>query len=342
MERKTWRSVGIRWSIMLIAACSGQGVETVSPSQVIDIRGIVRAATLRKDFLAARVAQSSGRWVASVIFNDRKSSILVAGGGREAPIVSEPLEGVADEVAIDPSGQVSVRLRGGGSIGEIQMRDAALRLTHRQRMKTGTTLEVVPSGQGALWLEGGLGGEVFTVAPGTMVHAGRLGGSPAPAGALAPPPDYRELLALSSGRGAPRWIAVEHLSEQVSVFENNGARLATNRIDLDDAYVSAGLQIPARDRIGGRSLITWVVASRAGALYVCISSVPYGRPTPLAVIDPFSGSLGKVLSVVLPSSAERVDQYNPQGYMYPGTAAMDDQLVILDRELGLLAVYDNF
>jgi hypothetical protein len=106
-------------------------------------------------------------------------------------------------------------------------------------------------------------------------------------------PEFGAVLALDNGTDAPRWTEVKPITEEVATFENNGAPLTRNRLELDPAYVAAGFLIPRRNPTQGVVLFS-AAASRNGDLYLYLSSVPIARPTPGAVIDPRRGACGEL------------------------------------------------
>ncbi|HLH44756.1 MAG TPA: hypothetical protein VKV74_17340 [Bryobacteraceae bacterium] len=336
--------------ILLLAAvcgtfCTAQQVTTVEPSKVIDVRALVRARTLRQDFEFAGLAQSNGRWAVVVDFKTTKTSIIVTGSERESPAFSDYIDGLADRVAMDPSGRIYLRMFPTPGFTEFEIRDSGLREGRRQKLKTAARPEPVSSSAGVFWIEGNIGKELFRVSPGSRIHAGSLERNLAQraeselAPNVPPLPESRTVLALENGTDAPRWIEVKHVAEEVATFENNGRPLTRNKLELDPAYTAAGFPVPQRNPQDGTMLFRWAAASRSGDLYLCLTSVPVGRPRPIAITDPLTGRLRKILSLVMPTSPERVDQYNPQGFMYPTLDALDDRLVVMDAGIGILGVY---
>jgi hypothetical protein len=326
-------------SIWAATLAAQQQTQIIVPSEVIDLRTLVRAKTQRQDFTVQGLAQSNGRWAALIEFNDGKAGLVITARGGEVPKLSEPMNGFADRVAMDPDGGIFVGLRGSRSRkAEITILDPELRVIGRQGQEAVSRMGPVPSETGVFWHDAA-GNTLYRVTPESLVEVSTLVD---PKVEFPDPGEFRSLLTLSDGASDPRWIVVRPVIEEASVFENNGVRMTTSKLDLDSAYKASGLAIPSRDPTEGVTLVASTVVSQKGDLYVFLSSVSYGKPWPVAVLDPYTGRLRKTLSVVLPTSPERVEKYNPQGYMRLGRMALDDQLVIVDEELGLLAVYSNY
>jgi hypothetical protein len=97
--------------------------------------------------------------------------------------------------------------------------------------------------------------------------------------------------------------------------------LASNSADLDKAYILSGHQVPKLDRSTGNSRVAWATLDQAGELLVNLSALPVRDPAAVAVIEPLSGALLRVISAEMPVSITRVDKYNPQGRLTPGQGA---------------------
>jgi hypothetical protein len=328
---------------LICSPCTGQPIITAVPNQVVDLRTLLRAHTLRQDFSFGGIAQSNGRWAVYANFPNTKTSMIVTGRDDGPPQFSDFIEGLGDRIAMDPSGEIYLRMQYTQHIpggGDIEIWNSALELIGRQRYKN-ASLEPISSQVGVFWADGLPVKSIFRLGVGFVQSAGAL------ADALEQPfdpstPDYGTVVALADGTVSSRWIRVKEVAEEVAVFENNGLLLTKNNMNLDAAYTAFGYSIPQHYPAVEAVRVAWIAVSAKGELYVRLGSVPFGKPTPIAVIDPLSGKLLRVVALVLPRSAERVGQYNPQGFIDDTQRAMGDRLAVLDAEVGLLAVYLNY
>lgn len=320
-----------------ITLSAGPPVVPVIPSQVVNPRALLRAHTHRQDFYFYWLAESNGRWAALATFESTKNSMVVVAGSDEAPRFSDYIDGSADRIAMDPSGQIYLHIR---NTREIEIRDAALGLISRHKYRL--PFEPVPSGVGVFSTDGFSVHRLFRLGPDFIRQAGAIGGAPEVPFDVSTP-DYGTIVALPNGTAFPDWIRIKTIVEEVAVFDNKGALLAHNTMELDDAYTAFGYQIPQRYPAVESVRVGWVLTSRKGELYVRLSSVPIDRPIPIAVLDPMSGHVLRVLSLVLPTSPDRVGKYNPQGFMDDSRIAMNDQkFAVLDGKVGLLPIYTSF
>lgn len=332
--------VALIWPALISSTCTAQPVITVAPSQILDLRGLLRAHTLRQDFAFGGIAENSGRWAAYADFPSTTTSMVIMGKDNAPPEFSDFIKGVVDRIAMGPSGQIYLRMKYTSGGGDIEILNGDLKLMGHQRYKK-TSLEPISSPAGVFWADGLPVKSISRVGLGFIRSASAFeDGNQQPFDSYTP--DYGTIAALPNGTSAPRWIRVKEVAEEVDVFENNGSLVAKNTIDLDSAYTAIGYPIAQHYPAVEAERIGWMAVSPEGELYVRLGSVPIFKPTPLAVIDPLSGQLLRVVSVVLPRSAERIDQYNPLGYMDDSRAAMGDRLAILDVHVGILAVYFKY
>jgi hypothetical protein len=66
---------------------------------------------------------------------------------------------------------------------------------------------------------------------------------------------------------------------------------------------------------------------------------PIALPEYIAVIEPLTGRLVKVLAAELPTTPARVSPDNPKGFMIPIRGLVGEQLVLVDLGARLLIEY---
>lgn len=141
------------------------------------------------------------------------------------------------------------------------------------------------------------------------------------------------------GLPAGRHVAFSDRTEQITLYEADGSLVGTAQADLDSAYRALGLTPRRVDPLGNESRVMWASSSIEGELYVCLSQTPVIGPAEIAVINPASGSLIRVLRAELPKAEMRKRPSNPEGVMSPSMVAMGDGLAILDNGAKVLSLY---
>jgi hypothetical protein len=144
---------------------------------------------------------------------------------------------------------------------------------------------------------------------------------------------------LQSNAGARQWMVLEDYSEAITILNQDGAPMAAAEAPLDEAYRAAGLvPFPAHSNWDGLTRIGWAAVS-GGYLYVGLGIRPIALPEYIAVIEPLTGRLVKVLAAELPTTPARVTPDNPKGFMIPTRVAVGEQLVLVDLSARLLIEY---
>lgn len=335
--------------LAFLKLCFAQSVVSIQPSRVVDIRTLIRARTGRSDFLVLSIAQNHRRWAAVVNFNDAQESRVVTGTDVGDPNVSDAIDGVVERVALDSAGSVYLRMRARSrGFTEIEVRNNELQLSTRYKFNSAAHLEPVLASSGVYWIEGNIGTRIFGTP--LRIRSGKLQSvdkSASPSTTVGSDtssvvPEFSEVFGIQTGSEAPRWLRLSEIAERVEIFENNRKVQSNSFLDVDRCYTAAKLPIAKRNPSAGADRMTWAGLSHEGDLFVCLSSVPIGAPRPIGIFNPTTGELLKLLTVNLPQSLERRDEYNPQGHMHPVKGAVGDRLAILDTQVGLLAIYSNY
>lgn len=186
-----------------------------------------------------------------------------------------------------------------------------------------------------VWRQGAIGNLLFRLSTGDLVAHLNQPGEQTPW----VPVELQNEIRLVFGLPAGRSLQVGTLSEKVVVHENDGKVASRNTLAMDDAYRVANDVPPVHDPLSGVQRMLWASLSNAGEVFVCLSGVPLSKPANIAQFDPMTGHLVKVIEAQLPRLPERVDKYNPDGFIGPFLGAVDDRIVIADGPLGLVAVY---
>lgn len=270
------------------------------------------------------VAESNGRW-AALLTKDAQKSVVLTGNAR----------GVDRKIAV-PNGTDNIQL------------DSEHTLHIRTRTRTGGTKMSVHRTDGTLWQEFETNEQAVPfIAAGavnwrTSNGLIQLGYPNRRIASEHTKPDANNLinqriflLGLPSGG----FYTVGDLTETVSVFDSQGNSISESHLDLDRAYSQLGLSVSRSDPTTGRTRIMWATSSSNGQLIVCLSETPGSKPAYLAVPDPLTGHFSHFIVAhrpMLKSEAARVD---PNELFLPTMGAMGDQLILVDKGRGLIAVY---
>jgi hypothetical protein len=311
----------------------GTDLQSIQPAQVFNIAEAVRAKTGRTDFLIRDTCQRNGRWTTLIIFRNTKEWLLAAGDAQGKMQLSGFMPGSADQLALDQYGISHVTLRTSAPKSTVvEIVDKTLTSLRRQTIPL-AGIRPVFLGPNLFWKRDQtlIAGYPYTasIEENGQQQSGR------------PPKEAHLLFGFQASNGSePQWVELGLFSENISVLDRSGSVVSTVTAQLDEAYRTVGLAVPPHsDPASEITRISWAALARDGNLSICLSSLPLSLPAYIAVIEPRTGSLVKMIVAELPTVLERVDQHNPRGRIYPIIGAADDQLVITDSPLGVAAVY---
>jgi hypothetical protein len=310
---------------VLVSELAAVEVRGQQPISIVDLRGLAENSGLGHPVITA-VVQAQGRWAVAAYSSDVQKSVVISGGESGAPKSSAPIEGSAIELGFD-SGVLYALSRAAKS-ADVVVFDKDLGILAR-----------TPSGLEKKVLERKVAGRSQFYLP--FRHSIRQ----------SPPEDRNQafsypqeewLFPMPSLNGSPRrrWLHFGSLSEEIALVSEDGSILSQNYADLDSAYLSVGMKIPPHDPSSEVTRVTWAGLSDAGELYICLSSSPINAPAYIAVIEPETGKLARVIAAQMPRATDRVGKYNPLGFMLPLMGAVQNRLVVVDSGVGLLAIYE--
>lgn len=128
-------------------------------------------------------------------------------------------------------------------------------------------------------------------------------------------------------------------SEMITIHRSDGSIVSSGPAPLDAAYKAIGALVPKPPTSSDYVRVLWASTARSGSLYVGLSGLPVSGPAYIAVIDPQTRTLQKVITATLPSFRDEISRLNPLGTMFAAMGTIDDQLIIADEPRGVLAIY---
>jgi hypothetical protein len=305
-------------------------MSTIQPVLTVDLKQVVSRDAGPIGVEPIDVAQAGERWV--VLTQSRgDSTILIAGDLSSSHAIT--VAGRFDRVRLDQAGHIYLRyllsrkeslvstrvllLDGGGApleVGAISEK-AAEPLVMKGQIKWKTK-------SGAL-----------------DVHASP-GGSDNATPLEKDPNDEVPQRVFALGLPSGRYLTFGDLSEQVTLYGENGHLLDSKKLDLKPAFDAANVRFKDHEAGSGETRVIWATTSADGRLCVSLSDTPPSGPAYIGLFDPDSGELVNLLRALLPQTEGRRDAtFNPQGYIDPFFGAVGDHVVMVDKAMAILAVY---
>jgi hypothetical protein len=318
---------GLVASFVLAQAARGQ-ILTVQPARIVDLKQAVSKESGPFGVEPIDLAQAGGRWVV-LTQSLGDSTILVAGDLTSTRVIS--VAGRFDRVRIDQTGRIYLRY-----------------LLSRKESQVSTRVLVLDGNGGPLDAatisEKGaepvsLKGQIRWRTKAGVYDAHSV---PANTGqAIAKDPnDELPQRVFSLGLPSGQYLTLGDLSEQVTLFGNDGRLLVSRKLDLKPAFDAASVRYKDHEAGSGETRVVWATTSADGLLYVYLSDTPASGPGYIGLFEPSTGKLVNVLRVLLPQAEGRRDAtFNPQGYISPTFGAVGDHLVMVDKGMAIVAVY---
>jgi hypothetical protein len=330
------RNKGLVCILLLVLTKSsgfGQGVVESSPVEVVDLGQVVQHDLGVSGAKPVRVAQNAGAWVVLMKAPPEQDaldhSIVVTGDPASKHALM--LDGRFDQVALDQNRHLHLRyIRRGADGNHVLTKFIELDFTGK-KVNAGTVPEIYAdlllAGGNARWMTG----------HGLLDPRAQSIQSPKiedPNGKIGQRVFH---LGLSGGN----YISLGDLSEQISFFDANNSMIFAHPVDLDSAYRLIGLRVPAHsDAVTGMTRVGWAATTASGLLCIYLSNTPASGPAYVALFDPATGSLKSAIKANLPrAEGRRQMPFNPQGTMSAGLGAFGDRLIIMDPEMGIVALY---
>ena len=328
--------------LLLVGPVGQSHAQALRPSIVVDVKAEVLARTGRADVDQVHMDYSNGRWATLVNLVNPDESYILTGGEADGTRISSLIHSRADRIALEPDGVIYLRRRGSGSnVTDIDIWNKELNFKTRQTIQ-GLGAEPVRMGSAVLWK---FRESLFWLHP--SINAAHPFAAPispfnraGPAPSVKPPvqPEWPRVFGLPPNQ----WIYFETLFETISVLDSDGALVAKNKTELDQAYRAANVEPLKREPLLGRSRVLWAAVSRRGELYVRLAGISVGPGFAyFAVVNPMTGRFTRLVAISLPASPENIGKGNPRGFIYASAGALDDRLAVLDVKAGILAVYPD-
>lgn len=300
-----------------LQAQTGSPVQTISPVHVLNWDKAVPGG--REKWRIADVSQSHSRWAVLLRPMQRHGGSAILTGDKHEQSVSVEVQAF-DRIAMDRDHVIYLRHSGSRDVTVVSKWNAEKDEVESQSISETNAEPVVSEGR-VNWKAHGSSNR----------HRRRL----APGEADSDIPEERFVFGLP----AQRYMVFGALTEEVMTFDADGALAGMARVDLDSAYTSLGLHVPTPDfQTGRRRVVSAAASSREGLLYVQLSETLWTRPAPVAVFDPSTGRLLRVLNAVHPLADSGSLPYDGPPVGLPVLKAVDDLLVI-SFGMGYLAFY---
>jgi hypothetical protein len=323
-------------SMLGLILASGQVVMYIQPLQTVDLRAVLSSRTGLKDFEIRDVAQSKDGW-AILATSKSSSETLVAKGGIGVDVtVSQVLLPGPNRLALDEDGllYISSETRSRPGITDVEVRDGSLQQIGTYAVPA-NSLEPIRAGRRILWTSRAGLFDVSGIGITTPDSTGYWKRAPRSVMRSTSPPQRHMIFALP----AERWLEFFDHDEDVSVFDKDGSLIAQKKLDLSRAYRAAMLEVPNYEASSAYTRTSWAAVSTSGLLYICLSGTRSAEPAYLAVFEPLTGELIKILVAQLPTNVGRIDQYNPKGLIHPHLGVIADRIAIVDAGVAVLSLY---
>lgn len=149
------------------------------------------------------------------------------------------------------------------------------------------------------------------------------------------PAQHEFVLALTDGN----YAVLGSRTEEISVYDSLGKLLSYVRADLNDAYSRLGRPTTRHQITEGRSRIIWASSGPDNRVYLGLAEFPAAGPAMVAVLDPKTGKVLRLLAAELPRVLNKQSEFNPEGIILPSAGSVSEKLLIVDSDECIIAVY---